>query len=80
MDSIRRFCTSSPIISFYYNTSRKAIWINSTLPGTMIITNTLGTIVRNVNYTTGGQWISMNRYPSGMYFASTYGQSITFLR
>jgi hypothetical protein len=79
-DSIRRSCTNSVIISFYYNTNRRAIWINTTIPGTMVITNTLGNIVRNVSYTAGGQWINMNRYPSGMYFASTRGQSITFLR
>jgi hypothetical protein len=80
LDSIRRTCTNLVIISFYYNTSRRAIWINATIPGTVIITNTLGNIVRSVNYVAGGQWISMNRYPSGMYFASTRGQSITFLR
>jgi hypothetical protein len=79
-DSIRRSCTNSVIISFYYNTSRRAIWINSTTPGVMFISNTLGNITRNTNYAAGGQWISMNRYPSGMYFASTRGQSITFLR
>jgi hypothetical protein len=80
MDSIRRTCTNSVIISFYYNTSRKAIWINTTIPGTMRVTNTLGNVVRNVNYIAGGQWISMNRYPSGVYFASTFGQNITFIR
>jgi hypothetical protein len=80
MDSIRRTCTNSVVVSFYYNSSRKAIWINTTVPGTMRITNTLGNVVRNVNYIAGGQWISMNRYPSGVYFASTFGQNITFIR
>jgi len=79
-DSIRRTCTNSVIVSFYYNTSRRAIWINATIPGTMVVTNTLGNITRSVNYIAGGQWISMNRYPSGVYFASTRGQNITFLR
>lgn len=80
LDSIRRTCTNSVIISFYYNASRKAIWINTTVPGTMRITNTLGSMVRNINYAAGGQWISMNRYPSGIYFVRTYGQSITLLK
>jgi hypothetical protein len=80
LDSIRRTCTNSVVISFYYNVSRKAIWINTTVPGTMRITNTLGNIARNINYAAGGQWISMNRYPSGVYFATTYGQNIIFIR
>jgi hypothetical protein len=80
LDSIRRTCTNSVIVSFYYNTSRRAIWINTTIPGTMIITNTLGNTVRSINYAAGGQWVSMNRFPSGMYFASTRGQNITFLK
>jgi len=80
LDSVRRTCTNSVVVSFYYNASRKAIWINTTVPGIMRITNTLGNIARNINYAAGGQWISMNRYLSGVYFATTYGQSITFIR
>jgi hypothetical protein len=46
----------------------------------MIITNIMGSIVRRVNYQAGGQWINMSRYPSAVYFAETYGTSITFIR
>jgi len=80
LDSIRRTCIDPTVISFYYNSSRRAIWINTTRPGAMTITNTTGSITRNINYSAGGQWISVNRYAAGIYFASTFGQSITFLR
>jgi hypothetical protein len=79
-DSIRRSCIDPITISFYYNATRKAIWINSTLPGVLTITNTLGSVTRNINYSIGGQWINMNRYAAGIYFASTFGQGITFMR
>jgi hypothetical protein len=81
LDSIQRVCTDQIVIkSFYYNNVRRAIWIECNRPGTMLVTNSLGNIVRTTNYAAGGQWISMNRFPTGMYFASTYGRSITFLR
>jgi hypothetical protein len=79
-DSIRRSCINPTVISFYYNSNRKAIWINTTRPGSMIITNTLGSITANINYSAGGQWININRYAAGVYFASTFGQGITFMR
>jgi hypothetical protein len=81
LDSIQRSCTNSIVItSFYYNSSRNSIFINSNLPGRMIITNIMGSIVRRVNYQAGGQWINMTKYPSGVYFAETYGTSISFIR
>jgi hypothetical protein len=81
LDSIQRSCTNSIVItSFYYNSSRNSIFINSNTPGRMIITNIMGSIVRRVNYQAGGQWINMTRYPSSVYFAETYGSSITFIR
>jgi hypothetical protein len=81
LDSIQRACTNEIVIkSFYYNNVRRAIWIDCTRPGRMLVTNSFGNIVRTTNYVAGGQWISMNRFPTGMYFASTYGRSITFLR
>jgi hypothetical protein len=79
-DSIRRICINPTVISFYYNSNRRAIWINTTRPGSMAITNTAGSITRNINYSAGGQWISVNRYSAGIYFASTFGQGITFMR
>jgi len=79
-DSIRRTCINPTIISFYYNSDRRAIWINTTRPGSMAITNALGSIIRNVNYSVGGQWINMNRQAAGIYFASTFGQGLTFMR
>jgi hypothetical protein len=81
LDSIQRDCTNEIVIkSFYYNNVRKAIWIDCNKSGRMLVTNSFGNVVRTTNYVAGGQWISMNRFPTGMYFASTYGRSITFLR
>jgi hypothetical protein len=79
-DSIRRTCINPTVISFYYNSDRRAIWINTTRPGSMAITNALGSIIRNINYSAGGQWINMNRQAAGIYFASTFGQGLTFMR
>lgn len=79
-DSIRRTCIDPTVISFYYNSNRRAIWINTTRPGSVAITNTAGSVTRNINYSAGGQWISVSRYAAGIYFASTFGQGITFMR
>jgi hypothetical protein len=46
----------------------------------MSITNTAGSVTRNINYSAGGQWINVNRYAAGIYFASTFGRVITFMR
>ena len=81
LDSIQRACTNEIVIkSFYYNNVRRAIWIDCSKSGIMLVTNSLGNVVRTTNYVAGGQWISMNKFPTGMYFASTYGRNITFLR
>jgi hypothetical protein len=79
-DSIRRACINPIVTSFYYNSNRKAIWISTTRSGVMTITNVVGGTTRNINYVAGGQWISLSRYAIGIYFASTYGRSITLLR
>ena len=80
-DSIQRSCTNSIVIKyFYYNTSRKSIRIDCNYPGGMIISNVSGNIIRNVNYQANGQWINVTNLPAGVYFASTYGRSIKFLR
>jgi hypothetical protein len=81
LDSIQRSCTNSIVIkSFYYNSDRKRIRIDCNYPGTMVISNVLGNITRTVSYQANGQWISVNNLPAGVYFASTYGRSITFMR
>jgi hypothetical protein len=81
LDSIQRTCVTPVVIKyFYYNNSRKSIRIDCNYPGTMVISNVLGNIVRTVNYQANGQWINLNNLPAGTYFAATYGRSITFLR
>ena len=81
LDSIQRACSNGIIITyFYYSPDRKSIFINCNRSGTMVVTNILGSIVRRYNYIAGGQWINIRQLPAGTYFASTYGQSITFLK
>jgi len=81
LDSIQRSCTNSIVIkSFYYNSNRRSIRIDCNYPGTMVISNVLGNITRTVSYQANGQWINVSGLPTGTYFASTYGRSITFLR
>ncbi len=81
LDSIQRTCVNSIIIkSFRYSNERRSIRIDCNYPGTMVISNVLGNIKRTVNYQANGQWINVNNLPTGTYFASTYGRSITFLR
>jgi hypothetical protein len=81
LDSIQRPCSNGIVITyFYYSQSRKSIFINCNVSGTMVVTNVLGSIVRRYNYVAGGQWINVGQLPVGAYFASTYGQSITFVR
>ena len=81
LDSIQRSCTSQVVIkSFYYTNTRNSIRIDCNYPGTMVISNDLGNIVRTVSYQANGQWINVNNLPAGVYFARTYGRNITFVR
>jgi hypothetical protein len=81
LDSIQRSCTTQIVIkSFYYNNSTRSVRIDCNYAGTMVISNVLGNIVRTVSYRANGQWINLNNLPAGVYFASTYGRSITFVR
>jgi hypothetical protein len=80
IDSIQRTCTNSIISSFYYNSNKNQIYIKSTIPGNMVITNILGSIVRNISYISNGTSINVNWLPRGVYYASTYGKSITFYK
>lgn len=81
LDSIQRSCVSSVVIKyFYYNNSRKSIRIDCNYPGTMVVSNILGNITRTFTYQANGQWINLSSLPTGTYFASTYGRSITFIR
>ena len=80
-DSVYRTCTVpiNPISSFYYNASNKRIYIKCSMSGVMVITNVLGNVVKTVSYVSNGAWINVSALPRGTYFASTYGQSITFI-
>lgn len=81
IDSIQRTCVSPIVIKyFYYNSSRKSIRIDCNYSGTMVVSNVLGNITRTYTYQSNGQWINLSSLPTGTYFASTYGRSITFVR
>lgn len=81
MDSIQRSCANQVVIkAFYYNAQYRSIRIVCNFPGTLTISNVLGTITRTISYRANGQWVSVADLPSGTYFASTYGRSITFIR
>lgn len=79
-DSLFRACSINTIRRFYYDPTRIAIYIESSIPGQLLITNTIGSVVRNVTYRANGQWIGVRNFARGVCFASTQGQSITFLR
>jgi hypothetical protein len=80
IDSIQRTCTNDIISSFYYNSNKNKIYIKSTIPGNMVITNILGSVVRNISYVANGTTINVSELPRGIYYASTYGKSITFYK
>jgi hypothetical protein len=79
-DSIQRACNNIVITKFYYDPLRIAIYIECNVSGQMIITDVLGSSVRRFNYRANGQWIGIRNFPRGICFASTYGQTITFVR
>jgi hypothetical protein len=81
LDSIQRSCVVvSPVRYFYYSPSRVSIRIESSTSGVITITNTLGQVIRNINYSAGGSWKSVNFLPSGTYTARTYDKSFLFIR
>ena len=80
-DSLFRTCTSPIVITrFNYTSSNRRINITCNVAGVMMVSNVSGSIVRNYNYVANGATISVSGLPSGTYFATTYGQSITFIR
>jgi hypothetical protein len=80
-DSLFRTCTSSIIITrFDYTSSNRRINITCNVAGVMRVSNASGSIVRNYNYVANGATINASEFPRGTYFATTYGQSITFIR
>jgi hypothetical protein len=79
-DSLQRSCSSVIITSFYYNSSRRSIYINSNSSGYMIIKNILGSTVRTSYYSANGDWVGVRGLPSGSYVAMTYNQSILFVK
>lgn len=81
LDSIQRTCNNNVVISsFYYSSTNKRIYIKCNVPGVMVITNVSGNITRTVSYNANGYFINVSTLPSGTYFASTYGRSITFIK
>jgi hypothetical protein len=80
LDSIQRMCTINTIRKFYYDPVRIAIYIESSIPGQLLITNESGSVVRNVSYRANGQFIGVRNFARGICFASTQGQTITFIR
>ncbi len=79
-DSTQRNCTNIIISKFYYDPLRTSIFINCNVSGQMRVTDILGTFTRTYNYVAGGQWINVRRFPRGMTYASTYGQTLSFIR
>jgi len=80
-DSVFRSCTSPIVITkFNYNSTNMRIRITCNVAGVMVVSNVLGNIVRNYNYAANGASINVSSLPSGTYYASTYGQSILFIK
>jgi hypothetical protein len=79
-DSLFRTCSVIIIRKFYYDRTRTAIYIESSIPGQLIVNDVLGAYVRNYTYRANGQWIGVRNFPRGTCFAVTQGQSITFIR
>ena len=46
----------------------------------MVIKNILGSTVKTSRYSANGDWVSVRNLPSGSYVATTYGQSILFIK
>jgi len=81
LDSIQRTCSNTIIVNrFYYNSSRTSIRIESNIAGTITIQNTLGQVVRVINYAAGNNLINVSTLARGFYLASTYNQTIRFFK
>lgn len=82
LDSIQRACVNPVVISsFYYNSSRRAIYIKANAAGTVTVTTLLGQVMLTSSYSANtGKWISVSSLPQGTYLAATYGRSITFVK
>ena len=80
-DSLFRTFTSPIIITrFNYTSSNRRINITCNVAGVMRVSNASGSVVRNYNYVANGATINASELPRGTYFATTYGQNITFIR
>ncbi len=79
-DSVQRNCTNIIISKFYYSSLNTSIYIRCNVSGQMRVTDILGSFTRTYNYVAGGQWINVRRFPKGITYASTYGQTLTFVR
>jgi len=82
LDSIKRTCTSSVVVSnFYYNSSRKSIYIKCNTAGTVVVTTILGQVLLTSSYNANvGKWINVSNLKPGTYIAATYGRSLTFIK
>jgi hypothetical protein len=81
IDSIQRSCTSPVIITrFSYSSTNKRIRITCNVAGIMVVSNVSGSVTQNYSYVANGATINVSGLPSGTYYASTYGQSIMFIK
>ncbi len=80
IDSVQRACGTPRISSFYYSSSRTSIYIKSSQPGTLSITNVSGVVVFTTTYPANGKWISVSSLPSGSYLATTFGKFLPFTK
>jgi hypothetical protein len=78
--------TTSPRMSvnyvknFIYNNHTNSLYVNSISNGMILISNVNGQLNFKYSYKSGGDWVNVGLIPSGLYFAVTYGKSITFLK
>lgn len=66
--------------SLYYNPISRSIFVNVDTAGVLAVASQVGNRARNANYRANGEWLNMSRLNSGIYYASTYGRSIAFIR
>jgi hypothetical protein len=80
-DSVFRSCTNPIVITrFTYSSTNKRININCNFAGIMVVSNISGSVRRTYNYVANGTTINVSGLPRNTYYASTYGQSIMFIK
>jgi hypothetical protein len=80
-DSVFRSCTNPIVITrFTYSSTNKRININCNVAGIMVVSNISGSVRRTYSYVANGTTINVSGLPRDTYYASTYGQSIMFIK